>query len=93
MKKKAVSRIHFVVLTVVVIVVLTVDDKKEKFYNSCRHCMLKVNIRNNRKRSKIRLKLTIKAPEPRQWHCSMVFFVNFEHISHLLLELLLILKM
>ena len=30
MKKKAVSRIHFVVLTVVVIVVLTVDDKKEK---------------------------------------------------------------
>ena len=82
---------HFVALTFVVI--LIDDDKKEKFYNSCRHCMLKVNIRNNRKRSKIRLKLTIKAPEPRQWHCSMVFFVNFEHISHLILELLLILKM
>ena len=82
---------HFVALTLVVI--LIDDDKKEKFYNSCRHCMLKVNIRNNRKRSKIRLKLTIKAPEPRQWHCSMVFFVNFEHISHLILVLLLTLKM
>ena len=82
---------HFVALTFVVI--LIDDDKKEKFYNSCRHCMRKVNIRNNRKRSKIRLKLTIKAPEPRQWHCSMVFFVNFEHISHLILVLLLTLKM
>ena len=82
---------HFVALTFVVI--LIDDDKKEKFYNSCRHCMLKVNIRNNRKRSKIRLKLTIKAPEPRQWHCSMVFFVNFDRISHLILVLLLTLKM
>ena len=82
---------HYVALTFVVI--LIDDDKKEKFYNSCRHCMLKVSIRNNRKRSKIRLKLTTKAPEPRQWHCSMVFFVNFEHISHLILVLLLTLKM
>ena len=30
-------------------------------------------------------KLTAKTPERRQWHCSGVFIVNFEHISHLVL--------
>ena len=28
-------------------------------------------------------KVTIKTPERRQWRCSGVFIVNFEHISHL----------
>ena len=35
-------------------------------------------------------KLTIKTPKPRQWHRSGVFIVNFEHISHLVLVLLLL---
>ena len=36
-------------------------------------------------RHKICSKLTIKTPERRQWRCSGVFIVNFEHISHLVL--------
>ena len=35
-------------------------------------------------------KLTIKTPERRQWRCSSVFIVNFEHISHLDLMFLLL---
>ena len=35
-------------------------------------------------------KLTIKAPERRQWRGSGVFIVNFEHISHLVLVFLLL---
>ena len=35
-------------------------------------------------------KLTIKAPEQRQWRGSGVFIVNFEHISHLVLVFLLL---
>ena len=31
-------------------------------------------------------KLTIKTPERRHWLCSGVFIVNFEHISHLFLN-------
>ena len=34
--------------------------------------------------------LTMKAPERRQWRCSGVFIVNFEHISHLVLVFLLL---
>ena len=44
---------------------------------------LKVNNRNTRTRCEICSKLTIKAPEPRQWRRSGVFTVNFERISHL----------
>ena len=36
------------------------------------------------------LKLAIKAPEWRQLDCSVVIFVNYEHISHLDLVLLLL---
>ena len=43
--------------------------------------LLKVNNRNTWKRCEICLKLTIKTLEWRQWHCSGVFIVNFEHIS------------
>ena len=35
-------------------------------------------------------KLTIKTPERRQWHRHGVFVVNFEHISYLFLEFLLL---
>ena len=52
--------------------------------------MLKVNNRNNRKRCKICLKLTIEAPERRQRHRAVVFLTNFEHISHLALVVLLL---
>ena len=45
--------------------------------------MFKINNRNTRTRCKICSKLTIKTPQRRQWRRSGVFFVNFEHISHL----------
>ena len=47
--------------------------------------LLKVNNRNTRTSSEICSKLTIKTPEGRQWRCSGVFILNFEHISHLVL--------
>ena len=50
--------------------------------------LFKVNNRNAR--CKICLKLTIKTPERRHWRISGVFIVNFEHISHLFLLLLLL---
>ena len=52
--------------------------------------LFKVNNRNSKKRCKIYLKLTIKTPEWRQWRCSGVFVVNFEHISQLFLLFLLL---
>ena len=47
--------------------------------------LLKVNNRNTRTRCKICSKLTIKAPEQRQWRRFAVFIVNFEYISNLVL--------
>ena len=47
--------------------------------------MFKVNNRNTRTRCGMCSNLTIKTPERRQWHRSVVFIVNFEHISHLVL--------
>ena len=44
--------------------------------------LLKVRNWNIRKRCEICSKLTIKAPERRQWRCSIVFIVNCEHISY-----------
>ena len=52
--------------------------------------MLKVNNKNIRTRCKICSKLTIKTPEQRQWRRSVVFIVNFEHISHLFVVFLLL---
>ena len=55
--------------------------------------LLKVNNRNTRIRCEICSKLTIKTPERsqwRQWRGSGVCIVNFEHISHLVLVLLLL---
>ena len=52
--------------------------------------MLKVKNRNTRKMSVITSKLTIKTPERGQWCRSDVFIVNFEHITHLFLEFLLL---
>ena len=52
--------------------------------------LLKVNIRNTRTKCEICSNLTIKTPERRHWRRSGIFIVNFEHISHLVLALLLL---
>ena len=52
--------------------------------------LLKVNNRNTRAMCEICSKLTIKAPERRQWRHSGIIIVNFEHISHLVLVFLLL---
>ena len=52
--------------------------------------LLKVNIRNTRIKCEICSNLTIKTPERRHWRRSGIFIVNFEHISHLVLALLLL---
>ena len=52
--------------------------------------MFKVNNISTRTRFEICSKLTIKTPERHQWCRSGVFFVNFEHISHLVLVFLLL---
>ena len=44
-------------------------------------CLFKVNNRNTRKRCELGSKLTIKKPERRPWRHSVVFIVNFDHIS------------
>ena len=50
--------------------------------------MFKFNNRNARARCEICSELTIKTPERRQWCSFGVFFVDFEHISHLVLVFL-----
>ena len=52
--------------------------------------MVKVNYRNTRIRCEICSKLTIKTPKRHHWRRSGVFIINFEHISHLALVLLLV---
>ena len=52
--------------------------------------MLKVNNRNTRTRCEICSELIIKIPERRQWLRFGIFIVNFEHIPHLVLVLLLL---
>ena len=62
--------------------------------------LFKVNNKNNRKRCKLCLKLTMKTPEQRRIFRSSekltsapksdVFIVNFEHMSHLYLVILLL---
>ena len=51
--------------------------------------LLKLKNRNTITTCKICSKLLLKMPEQRQWVPSGVF-VNFEHISHLVLEFLLL---
>ena len=46
--------------------------------------LFKVNNKNTRKRCEIFSRLTIKTLERRHCHRSVVFIVNFEHISHFL---------
>ena len=48
----------------------------------------KVTNRNTRKRCEIYSKLTIKAPERRQWRRSVDFIVSFEHVLVFLLLIL-----
>ena len=52
--------------------------------------LLKVNNRNTRTRCEICSKLAIKTPEPRQWHRSVVFTVNFDNILYLFIVSLLL---
>ena len=56
--------------------------------NPAGNYVFRVNNRNTRTRCKICSKLTVKMPERRQWLCSGVLIVNFEHISHLVLVFL-----
>ena len=51
--------------------------------------LLKLKNRNTKTRCEICSKLTIKIAEGRQWRCSGILIVNFEHISHLVLVFLL----
>ena len=46
--------------------------------NSAGIHLFKVNNRNIRTMPEIYLTLTVKTPGWRQWHCSGVFYVNFE---------------
>ena len=52
--------------------------------------VFKVNSRNTRTRCEIYSKLKIKIPKPCHWCRSGVFIVNFGHISHIVLEFLLL---
>ena len=52
--------------------------------------LLKVKYRNTRTRCEICSKFTTNTPGRRQWRRSVVFIVNFEHISHLVLVFLLL---
>ena len=52
--------------------------------------LLKVNNRDIRTRYEICSKLTMKTPEWRHCRRSSIFSFNFEHISHLVLEFLLL---
>ena len=52
--------------------------------------LLKVYGRNTRRRCEKCSVLTVKTQDRRQWRCSCVFIVNFEHISHLVLVFLLL---
>ena len=54
--------------------------------------MFKVNNKNTGTRCEICSKLTIKTTERREWRRSGVFIANFEHISYLVLFLLLTLS-
>ena len=52
--------------------------------------MFNVDNGNTRTSCEIYPKLTTKTPERRYWGHSGVFIVNFEHISHLVLVVLLL---
>ena len=69
---------------------MTICDKCETDLFPASIYFLKVNDRNTRRRCEICSKSTIETPERRHWHCSGVFSVNFEHISHLVLVFLLL---
>ena len=52
--------------------------------------LFKVDNINTRKRCEICSKLRIKTPERCHWHRSGVFILNFEHISHFFLDVILL---
>ena len=73
-----------------VIVMIMMAVAMTKMLISAGIYLLKVNNRNTRTRCEICSKLTIRTSERHQWRRSGVFIVNFEHISHLVLLLLLL---
>ena len=54
------------------------------------NCIFKVNDNSTGTRCEICLELIIKTPKQRHWRRSSVIIFNFEHISHLVLMLLLL---
>ena len=66
-----------------------VPDDEDFLQCSADIYLLKVNNRNTRKRCETCLKLTMKTAEQRQWCCSSVLIINFEHMLHLFLVFLL----
>ena len=50
----------------------------------------KLTMKTLEKECEICSKLTIKTPQRCQWHCSRVFIVDFEYISHLVLVFVLL---
>ena len=65
-------------------------DKNQANANPAGIYQLNVNYKNTRRSCEKYSKLTIKAPERRQWPCSNFLNVNFEHISHLVLVFLML---
>ena len=71
---------------------ITLVNARPKFieYLPSRQSLFKVNNKNTRTWCELCSKLTMKTPERRQWRCSGVFIVNFEHISLLVLVFLML---
>ena len=69
---------------------INLPQQKLDRINPVGNYLFKVNNRKTRTRCEICLKLTIKTPKRCHWCQSGVFFVNFEHILHLILVFLLI---
>ena len=59
-------------------------------YDPANIYLLKVKNRITKRRCELCPKLIIKIPEQHQWLCSVVFIVNFKHISHLFQVFLLL---
>ena len=61
----------------------------KKWYSEVKNSITKITM-EPLEQSEICSKLTIKTPEQRHWRRYGVFIVNFEHISHFFLVLLLL---
>ena len=71
---------------------LVIYRKNQQHWIPVGNYMFKVSNRNTRTRCEICSELTIKITERCHWRRSGIFIVNFEHITHLLVFLLLTLS-